>query len=247
MPHVTFRFYGALNFFLHRRQKNKTIHYEFDWKATLKDMLEAQGPPHPEVELLIVNGQSVGWDYIVRDGDDIHAYPTFDALDVPDKIKLIPPYPGKPGFILDTHLGKLAGYLRMAGFDTLYRNDYEDDVLAQVSHDETRILLTRDLGVLKRGIVTYGYFVRNTAPKKRLIEISKRYGLAQYVEPFRYCMKCNGIVESVDKQSIIDHVPHDTAEYYDEFQQCQSCNQIYWKGSHHQKMERLIDMVINSD
>lgn len=246
MPSVNFTFHGDLNFFLQRRQKNQTIHYEFDWKATLKDMLEAQGPPHPEVELLVVNGVSVGWEHIVQDNDDIQAYPNFDALDLPEKIQLIPPYPIKPKFILDTHLGKLAGYLRMMGFDTLYRNDYEDDVLAQVSHDETRILLTRDLGVLKRGIVTYGYFVRNTNPQKRLLEISQRYNLAPQIEPFRYCMKCNGIVEAVDKQAVIDHIPHDTAEYYSEFQQCQSCQQIYWKGSHHQKMERLIDTVLQA-
>jgi uncharacterized protein with PIN domain len=134
----------------------------------------------------------------------------------------------------------------MMGFDTLYRNDYDDDELAQVSHDETRIVLTRDFGVLKRGIVTYGYFVRNTDPTKQIVEISQRYELASQIEPFSYCIKCNGKVITVDKQAIIDRIPDDTAAYFDQFQQCQSCGQIYWKGSHHQKMERLIDMVLEN-
>ena len=176
--------------------------------------------------------------------DEVHAYPDFHAVNIPNKVRLIPPYPGKPRFILDTHLGKLAAYLRMMGFDTLYRNDYEDDVLAQISHDETRIVLTRDVGVLKRAIVTYGYFVRNTDPQKRLVEISHRYGLVDYQAPFSHCMKCNGRVVAIDKQDVLDRIPEDTAAYYDEFYQCQSCQQIYWKGSHHKKMQRLIDTVI---
>lgn len=245
MPTAHFTFHGTLNFFLQRRQRNTTIHHQFDWKASIKDMLEAQGPPHPEVELVTINGLAVGWETIVQDGDNIHAYADFEAIDIPDKVRLIPPYPIRPQFILDTHLGKLANYLRMMGFDTLYRNDYDDDELAQVSHDETRIVLTRDFGVLKRGIVIYGYFVRNTDPLKQIVEISQRYGLAEHLKPFSHCIKCNGKTIAVDKQSIVDQIPEDTASFYDEFQQCQSCGQVYWKGSHHQKMQRLIDMVIN--
>lgn len=246
MKTANFTFHGALNFFLPRRQKNKTVHYEFDWNGSIKDMVEAIAPPHPEIELIVVNEYSVGWDYIVQDKDIVHAYPDYDSVDLASKIRLIPPYQGRAKFVLDTHLGKLAGYLRMMGFDTLYRNDYEDDKLAEVSQAENRILLTRDVGVLKRGIVTYGYFVRNTDPRKRILEISQRYGLAAHIEPFARCMKCNGIVAPADKSQIISEIPEDTASYYDEFQRCQSCEQIYWKGSHHQKMERLIDEVRNT-
>jgi len=246
MKTANFTFHGALNFFLPRRRKNKTIPFEFDWNGSIKDMVEAIAPPHPEIELMVVNGQSVGWDYIVQDNDTVDAYPDYESVELAEKIRLIPPYQGRPKFVLDTHLGRLAAYLRMMGFDTLYRNDYEDDELAEVSQAENRILLTRDVGVLKRGIVTYGYFVRNTNPQKRLHEISQRYGLAEQIEAFARCMKCNGIVEPVEKAEIIDQIPEDTASYYNEFQRCQSCGQIYWKGSHHQKMERLIDEVKNA-
>jgi hypothetical protein len=235
-----------LNFYLPRQHEAGTaIEHQFDSGATVKDRIESLNVPHPEVELLVVNGESVGFDYQVQDGDTVNAYPSFDAVDVPDKVRLIPPYPGKPRFILDTHLGKLAAYLRMMGFDTLYENDYADDVLAQVSHDEDRILLTRDIGVLKRGLVTYGYFVRNTNPQRRLQEISQRYNLADHAQPFTYCMRCNGRLIGVDKMRIREKVSDDTFQAFDEFHQCQACGQIYWKGSHYEKMERLVAQVMD--
>src|SRR5690606_15368483 len=131
-----------------RRHKDKTFSQRFNWRTTIKDMIESIAPPHPEVELILVNGKSVGWDYIVKDGDVVDVYPEFNYVDVPNKIRLVPKYKGFPKFVLDTHLGRLAAYLRMMGFDTLYQNDYEDDVLAEISSTENRILLTRDVGLL---------------------------------------------------------------------------------------------------
>ncbi len=244
MKRATFTFHGALNFFLPRHLKHQTITQEFTWRASIKDMIESIAPPHPEVELILVNGEAVAWGYIVQDGDTVAVYPDYAAVAMADKVRLVPVYPHRPRFILDTHLGRLASYLRMMGFDTLYRNDYEDDVLAEVSAEQERILLTRDVGVLKRGIVTYGYFVRNTQPRQRLIEISRRYNLADQIEPFKRCMTCNGLLQAVAKRAIVDAIPADTAASFDEFHQCQACRQIYWKGSHYEKMEALIADVI---
>lgn len=247
MDTATFTFHGALNYFLPRKQKNKTVTYEFDWKASVKDMIEAIGPPHPEIELVTANGTSVSWDYIVQPNDDIQAYPDFDAINLPDKVRLIPPYQGRPRFILDTHLGRLASYLRMMGFHTLYENDYADDVLAQVSHDEQRIVLTRDVGVLKRGIVVYGYFVRNTDPRLRLHEITERYHLAEYANPFSICTRCNGKIHAVNIADLPATVPQNVRETYDTFHQCEDCGQVYWAGSHHQRITSLIDEVIKAN
>jgi len=246
MYSATFHFYGKLNNFLHASQRGKPIEYRFEQRNSVKDAVEAIAPPHPEVELLVVNGISVGWDYVVQQGDVIYVYDDASATTVPRPVQLIPPYPGRPRFILDTHLGKLAGYLRMLGFDTLYRNDYPDDELARVSAQETRILLTRDLGVLKRGIVTYGYFVRETDPRLRLEEINQRYNLVEHAEPFKHCMRCNGLLHPVEKQSVLDQLPSDVVQYYDTFHQCDDCQQIYWKGSHYQKMEQMITDIMNA-
>jgi uncharacterized protein len=246
MPTARFRFYGSLNFFLPRRLKNKEIVQEFDWKASIKDMVESIAPPHPEIALILVNGRSVGWEYIVQTDDAVDVYPDYAVGDSPDAIHLLPPYPHKPRFVLDTHLGKLANYLRMMGFDTLYRNDYDDDELAETSHHEERIVLTRDLGVLKRGLVIYGYFVRNTDPNKQLIEISERYGLKNHLQPFARCMACNGELVSVEKDSILHLLAPDTIAHFDKFQQCQACAKVYWRGGHHERMEQMINMVMGN-
>ncbi|MCA9896527.1 MAG: twitching motility protein PilT, partial [Anaerolineae bacterium] len=170
------------------------IALEFDWRASVKDMSESIGPPHPEVDLIVINGVSVAFEAIVEDGDQIAVYSDADAADIALKQRLIPEVVGAPRFILDTHLGRLASYLRLLGYDTLYRNDYPDDELAQVSHDEHRILLTRDLGVLKRSLVGYGYYVRTTQRRERLREIHARYDLATHAQPFSRCAACNGLL-----------------------------------------------------
>ncbi len=247
MYRAIFHFHGALAYFLHSSQRGYPVEYRFDQRNSVKDAVEAIGPPHPEVELLLVNGTSVGWDYVVQPDDEIHVHDEFKVGKARNPVRLIPPYPGRPRFVLDTHLGKLAGYLRMLGFDTLYRNDYPDDELARISAQETRILLTRDLGVLKRGIVTYGYYVRETAPRLRLQEINQRYALVNHAQPFKHCMRCNGLLHPVPKQSVLSQLPPDVVQYYDAFHQCDDCGQIYWKGSHYEKMERMIAEILSSN
>lgn len=245
MSVATFRFYDELNDFLPRRRRHIEIERAFSWRASVKDMIESMGVPHTELDLIVVNDRSVDFTYIVRDGDRIEAFPRFDDVNHAEKVRLRPPLePVDTRFILDTHLGRLAAYLRMMGFDTLYRNDYPDDELAQVSFDEHRVLLTRDVGLLKRGIVVYGYFVRELKPKKRLIEIMQRYRLAEAITPFKYCMKCNGELHTVEKDAVISEVPAGTIDYYDEFHQCDSCLQVYWKGPHYDRMLALIDEVM---
>lgn len=244
MHSAQFQFHDELNFFLPHRRRGVAFTHSFDWRASIKDRIESLGVPHAEVELLLANGHSVDFSYIVQDGDDIEVYPRFEAINLPGKVRLRPPFPGRPRFVLDTHLGRLVSYLRMMGFDTLYRNDYDDDELARISHGETRILLTRDMGVLKRNLVVYGYYVRNTDSRKRIVEVTRRFNLAAYVQPFRFCLKCNGLLETVDKAQIADHLSADTHRFYDEFRRCESCGQIFWKGSHYQRMQTFMAEVL---
>ena len=210
MNRAQFRFYGSLNYFLPKKSRRKPFIREFDWRGSIKDMVESVNVPHPEVELLVVNDVSVDFDYIVNDGDDIHVYPQNHDCDVYPQIALRPQLDEKPRFILDTHLGRLAAYLRMASFDTLYRNDYPDDELAQVAGEEKRVLLTRDIGLLKRSLVTYGYFVRETNPRRRFIEVARRYALSDYSTVFGRCTRCNGDLHHVEKSDIMQELsgPH---------------------------------------
>jgi len=236
------RFHGRLNFFISKKKREQWLPYTFKDKVTIKDALESLGPPHPEFELVTMNGRGVTWTDFVEDGAEIEGYAE-RSPDFSDASLLYPPYQGRMRFILDTHLGRLAAYLRMMGYDTLYENDFPDDVIAQIANDEQRIVLTRDIGVLKRSLVTYGYYVRETNPEKRLHELNERYSLKADMKPFTLCMVCNHPIHPVAKEDIIDKIPPDSAQYYDQFHQCESCARIFWRGSHHERMQGLIDSL----
>jgi uncharacterized protein with PIN domain len=132
----------------------------------------------------------------------------------------------------------------MLGFDTLYQNDYPDEELARISSQEGRILLTRDRGLLKRSAVTHGYCVRETDPREQVREVLQRFDLFGAVKPFRRCMRCNSILQPVAKEAISHRLPPKTRQYYDEFRICRACDQVYWKGSHYQRMQRFIQSVL---
>jgi uncharacterized protein with PIN domain len=244
MKQAFFRFYAELNDFLPIPQRQTPFHHAFEGRVSIKDMIESLGVPHTEVDLILVGGQPVDFDYLVQDGDRISVYPVFESLDVSSLTRLRPEPLREPRFVLDTHLGKLAHYLRLLGFDTWYDNGYEDDELARISSQEKRILLTRDRGLLKRSVVTHGYCVRGTNPRRQLVEVLRRFDLFEAVQPFRRCIRCNGLLEPVSKEAILHRLPPKTREYYDEFRRCQACDQIYWKGSHFQRMQQFVERVL---
>jgi len=244
MNQVQFRFYAELNHFLSPERQMLSFVQSFDKHPSVKDSIEALGVPHTEVDLILVNGESVDFTYLLQNDDRISVYPIFQSIDITPLLRVRPQPLPEPRFVLDVHLGKLANYLRMFGFDTWYRNDYEDAELADISDRDQRILLTRDIGLLKRSIVTYGYFLRQTNPKRQLREILQRFNLLSTITPFKRCMSCNGSLQPVEKNEINEQLPSDTLEYYDVFYRCDSCDKIYWKGSHYQKMQQFIEEVI---
>jgi len=238
-----FRFYGNLNDFLPEERRHREFARRLKERGSIKDTIEGIGVPHPEVNLILVNGMSVGFDYLVEVGDRISVYPQFEQLDITTVSQVQPSPLTNPRFVLDVHLGKLAAYLRILGFDTLYRNDYDDDELAAISSAEDRILLTQDRGLLKRGVVTYGYVVRSPYPEEQIVEILNRYHLQDLIAPLQRCPRCNGLLKPVAKADVINQVPYYTGLTYDEFAQCQECRQIYWKGAHYGRIRALIDRV----
>ena len=244
MNRAFFRFYAELNDFLPPRRRNAVVLYAFKHRASIKDMIEALGVPHPEVDLILVDGASVDFDYVVQDEDRIGGYPPSVARDLAAPSYVRPEPLPQARFVLDTHLGKLAAYLRLLGFDTLYRNDYHDDELAHVSGSERRILLTRDQNLLKRRVVTYGYYVRETTPRRQVVEILRRFDLFSSIAAYQRCIRCNGVLQPVPKEAILDQLAPKTQQYYDAFHLCQSCGQIYWKGSHYEPLQRFIEQML---
>lgn len=237
---LNIRFYEELNDFLPVTRRKVDFNVELNQPRSVKDLIESFGVPHTEIDLIIVNGESVDFDYLVQAADHISVYPLFRSLDISPLTHCQPPAYATPRFILDVHLGRLAAYLRMLGFDTLYRNDYDDPTLSRISADEHRTLLTYDRQLLMRSCVTHGYFVRSRFPKQQLKEVMTHFNLFIGLQPFTRCMKCNGKLQQVDKAIIETRLLANTRKYYDEFFICIECDKIYWKGAHYQKMEKMI-------
>ncbi len=238
-----FRFYEELNDFLPEMRRKTCFEHAFHRRASVKDMIESLGVPHTEIDLILVNGNSVGFSYIVRDGDMISVYPVFESLDIRPLLKLRPEPLRRNCFVLDTHLGRLARYLRLLGFDTLYRNDCQDAELAQLSHDQHRILLTRDRLLLQRRIITHGYYIRETDPLYQTDEVLRRFDMYHDIRPWTRCTRCNDELRVVDKASIEYRLQPLTRRYYTEFRMCRGCGQLYWKGSHFRKMSDLVSKL----
>ncbi len=241
-----FYFHAELNYFLPQHRKQVKITHFFEERASIKDMIESLGVPHPEIAFINVNGEYVNFSYIVADGDTINVYPISARSVIIPSVSVLPKSLSITRFVLDIHLGKLATSLRLLGFDTLYRNDYDDEKLAQISYNQARVLLTRDKGLLMRSLVTDGYYVRNTNPQEQIIEVLQRFDLFKLIAPFKRCLRCNGLLESVDKQSIIDQIPENVRSQIDHFQRCQDCERVYWKGSHYERLQQFIDEVLDS-
>ncbi|HAZ47513.1 MAG TPA: twitching motility protein PilT [Cyanobacteria bacterium UBA11371] len=244
MAKAEFRFFAELNFFLPPNKREVSFAHFFEERGSIKDTIESLGIPHPEVAFIEVNGKSVDFAYIVQDGDKINVYPISTLPEIPPTITVQPQPLSVARFVLDIHLGKLANSLRLLGFDTLYRNDYDDEELAQISANEQRILLTRDKGLLMRSIVSYGYYVRSTNPERQIAEVLQRFDLFNSLTPFCRCLRCNGLLETVAKSSIIDQLPESVRLQVDEFQRCGECQQIYWRGSHYEQMQQFINNLL---
>ena len=243
---ATFRFYEELNDFLPHNKQKVTFSYQFNGTPSIKDAVEAIGVPHTEVDLILINGNSVGFDYQLQSGDRVSVYPVFESLDIAAVTHLRPKPLREPKFVLDVHLGKLARRIRMLGFDSLYRNDYRDHELVELAQREKRIILTRDRGLLKNKAVTHGYWIRSHQPDEQVREVLQRFDLGELIQAFSRCRVCNDTIEIVDRKQIENLLLPKTSQYYDEFHVCVGCGRVYWKGSHYQKMKLYVEKLTRS-
>jgi uncharacterized protein with PIN domain/molybdopterin converting factor small subunit len=240
MVTATFRFYAELNDFLPRERRGRDVTVPCARAATTKHMIEALGAPHTEVELVIVNGAPAGLETLLEDGDRVAVYPRFTGIAVADVVRTAVQPPGRMRFVADAHLGGLARLLRMAGFDTIYRNDIRDgDIEARVL-DEERVALTRDRELLKRRAIDYGCYVRALRAQDQLREVVQRYGLAERARPFTLCLHCNAPLRAVAKADVRNRLPPSVAASQDEFRTCDCCGRVYWRGTHWQRMTAML-------
>ena len=242
-PTVELRFYEELNDFLPEERRKRAFAVEVDRARSVKDAIESAGVPHTEVDLVIVDGRSVDFAHLLRGGERVAVYPMFEALDIAPLVRLRPRPMRDPRFVADTHLGKLARHLRMAGFDTLYGTDWDDDRIVATSLGERRTILTRDRGMLRRREVERGYCVRAVESEAQLGEVVAALQLEGLIAPFTRCRECNTPLEDVPREAVLDRLPPRVRELYDRFKRCPTCRRVYWEGSHFRRMEGMLERL----
>ncbi len=242
-----FRFYGELNAFLPPERRGRSFAVDCNGRVAVKHQIEALGAPHTEVDLILADGDPVGFDHILVDGQRVAVYPSFRSLELTGIPPLRSPLERPARFILDVHLGQLASYLRLLGCDTRYAIDLEDAALAKIAHDEGRVLVTRDHGLLKRRQVVYGCCLWSRDPWEQLLNVALRYGLWREFRPWSRCLRCNGLLRSVPKEAVEHQLQPKTRRTFDDFRQCAACNQVYWHGSHAPSLMAVIERVMALD
>ena len=238
---VRLRFYGDLNVFLRSKAGDAVIERRLAEKTSIKDVIESCGVPHPEVDLIFVDDQTVGFDHTVEDDAKVEVFPV-EELGTFDTDKRLQRF-GISRFVADGHLGRLTRNLRLLGFDVAYRQNADDRRLLEVMACENRALLTRDRRLLMHGIVRHGYYPRSQNADEQTIEVVRRFNLSDLIAPFTRCLRCNAPLEEAAKADIIDRLAPLTKIYYDQFRRCPDCKQIYWSGSHFPKLQKRIDEI----
>jgi hypothetical protein len=241
---ATFRFYAELNDFLAPARRQREFTCRCGRAATTKHMIEALGVPHTEVELVLVDGESVGFERALGDGNRVAVYPKCEMLDVTPLLRVRDRALRETRFVADAHLGGLAHLLRMTGFDTLYDNHFGDAEIESVAASQRRIVLTRDRELLKRSGVTHGCYVRALHSELQLREVFDRLDLARSAQPFTRCLSCNTMLRAIDKAQIAARLPPGVLQRHERFTVCDGCARVFWEGSHWQRMRQLVDSLL---
>ena len=242
---IEIRFYAELNDFLPQDRRQHAFRYGFHGTPSVKDTIEAIGVPHTEVDVILVNGCSVGFDYLLQGSERVAVYPVFERYDVSPVTRLRAAPLRVSRFIADVHLGSLARNLRLLGFDTTWERDLTDEEIVDIALNEHRIILTRDKGILKNGRVTHGYWLRNTDPLRQLDEVVRAIDLGRDIRPYTRCMECNGEVQPVARSAVGHSVPLQVFLVYRDFKQCQRPHRLYWEGTHLRRPDKTLERARN--
>lgn len=240
---VSLRFYEELNDFLPAARRKIRFQRELPYPPSVKDLIESCGVPHTEIDLILINGRSVGFRFRVSDGDEISVYPVFESFDISGVTRLQERPLRDLRFVADTNLGKLARKMRLLGFDAAFDKEATKDDIIQSMMRHNRVILSTDRRLLMRKEVQRGYCVRSDEANLQTLEVMRRFDLVNQINPFTRCPHCNGSVKPVDKADVLEHLETKTKAFYDDFTQCTQCKKIYWDGSHTARLRSFIDWI----
>jgi uncharacterized protein with PIN domain/sulfur carrier protein ThiS len=240
---VLLRCYAELNDYLSPGERQCDREIPLPGPTTLGALLDRVGIPAAAIEVALVDGESRGLDHLLRGGERVSLYPVFEALDPTPMLRLRQAPLRRVRFVADAHLGRLARYLRLLGFDTVYENDLGDPELAAIAEREGRILLSRDRALLAGAALSHGLWVPSTRPREQVAQVVERLDLYRLLRPFTRCTICNGLLAAVDKAEIAAEVPERVHRVFDAFWRCQGCGRLYWQGSHYQRLRGLVEQI----
>ena len=235
---VRLNFHGDLPFFLRSKRRHEIIEHRLAEKTSVKDVIESCGVPHPEVDLILINGEPVDFHHTLGANVDVDVYPVGFLTTFFTNKRLQITHFNK--FVSDGHLGRLSRSLRLLGLDVAYLSAAEDRQLLKAMQRENRALLTRDRRLLMHAVVQNGYYLRSQYATEQTIEVIRRFDLLRSIAPFTRCLRCNAPLEKVSKAEIMEKLKPLTKIYYEEFRRCSGCGQIYWPGSHFSKLQKRI-------
>jgi uncharacterized protein with PIN domain len=237
---VRLTFHGDLAFFL--RSKSTRLERRLTGRTSVKDIVEACGVPHTEVDLILKDGEPADFSHVVGSQSDIDVFP-IDSGPVTNFPENRLQLRDIRKFVADGHLGKLARDLRLLGIDVVYDRNAEDRQLVMISMGEDRALLTRDRRLLMHAAVHHGCYVRSQDPLEQTVQVVERFNLGASLTPFSRCLRCNAVLEAAEKAKIAHQLEPLTKIYYDQFRRCPQCAQVYWSGSHFGKLQKRIEAI----
>ena len=245
MSKAIFRFYEELNDFLPRHRRKTDFEAEFSGKRSVKDLIEALGVPHTEVDLILANGRSEDFKYIPQDGDRISVYPAFESLNIENVTRLREIPLRRTAFIADINIRDIVKYMRALGFDVYFNPSLSHRDIIEISRKEKRIILTKSKNLLKFSEVTHGIFLHPGSTTEQIRRVVDYLHIKDSVRPFSRCLSCNGLLEGVSKEAIEDRVPPKVRRFFSEYTYCRPCDKIYWKGTHFTNMKKVIDQILD--
>ena len=234
-------FHGDLPFFLPRNMREQPVRRCLQEKTSIKDVIEACGVPHPEVDLIVCQGVPVDFRHQLAADAQISVYPVGGAAGLFGDRRL--QQRRHTRFVADGHLGKLARDLRLLGVDVLYASTVADAALIEIAVSEGRALLTRDRRLLMHSVIEHGYSPRSQVPEEQAREVLRRFELADALKPYSRCLRCNAALTAVKKEDIVGELEPLTRIYYHDFRRCDGCGAVYWPGSHFGKLQARIERL----
>ncbi len=150
-------------------------------------------------------------------------------------------------FIVDSNAGKLARWLRIMGYDTLFFNNIDDAQLVDIALKEGRVALTKDTQLVRRRVVANGQLrgilLQNDDPKEQLRQVIGELKLDCQLGQFTRCLECNQNLVPKTKEEVKEAVPPYVFRTQTQYMQCPSCLRVYWRGTHWQRMKRELEKI----